>query len=85
MIVAAIGILLSIAGMFMVKCKEGATQKQLLKCPAGRYAGQFRADSDRSGHMAAIALDYLGHFRFGCFRPGSRCDHWSDHRILYLR
>jgi K(+)-stimulated pyrophosphate-energized sodium pump len=31
MIVAAIGILLSIAGMFMVKCKEGATQKQLLK------------------------------------------------------
>ena len=30
MLVAAIGILLSIAGMFMVKCKEGATQKQLL-------------------------------------------------------
>ncbi|MHC4292141.1 MAG: sodium-translocating pyrophosphatase [Planctomycetota bacterium] len=30
MIVAAIGILLSIAGMFMIKCKEGATQKQLL-------------------------------------------------------
>jgi K(+)-stimulated pyrophosphate-energized sodium pump len=30
MIVAAVGILLSIAGMFMVKCKEGATQKQLL-------------------------------------------------------
>jgi K(+)-stimulated pyrophosphate-energized sodium pump len=31
MIVAGIGILLSIAGMFMVKCKEGATQKNLLK------------------------------------------------------
>jgi K(+)-stimulated pyrophosphate-energized sodium pump len=31
MIVAAIGIVLSIAGMFMVKCKEGATQKELLK------------------------------------------------------
>ncbi len=31
MIVAAIGILLSIAGMFMIKCKEGATQKELLK------------------------------------------------------
>jgi K(+)-stimulated pyrophosphate-energized sodium pump len=30
MIVAAIGILLSIAGMFMVKCKEGASQKNLL-------------------------------------------------------
>ena len=30
MIVAAIGILLSIAGMFMIKCKEGASQKQLL-------------------------------------------------------
>jgi K(+)-stimulated pyrophosphate-energized sodium pump len=31
MIVAAIGILLSIAGMYMIKCEEGATQKQLLK------------------------------------------------------
>lgn len=31
MIVAGIGILLSIAGMFMVKCKEGASQKNLLR------------------------------------------------------
>ncbi|MEM7315780.1 MAG: sodium-translocating pyrophosphatase, partial [Planctomycetota bacterium] len=31
MIVAGIGTLLSIAGIFMVKCKEGATQKELLK------------------------------------------------------
>ena len=31
MIVAAIGIILSIVGMFMIKCKEGASQKQLLK------------------------------------------------------
>ncbi|MFC1763143.1 sodium-translocating pyrophosphatase [Planctomycetota bacterium] len=31
MIVAGVGIALSIVGMFMVKCKEGATQKQLLK------------------------------------------------------
>ena len=31
MIVAGVGTLLSIAGMFMVKCKEGATQKGLLK------------------------------------------------------
>jgi K(+)-stimulated pyrophosphate-energized sodium pump len=30
MVIAAIGILLSIAGIFMVKAKEGATQKQLL-------------------------------------------------------
>ncbi|MBE0535543.1 MAG: sodium-translocating pyrophosphatase [Phycisphaerae bacterium] len=30
MIVAGIGIILSIAGMFMVKCKEGASQKNLL-------------------------------------------------------
>jgi len=30
MIVAAVGILLSIIGIFMVKCKEGATQKNLL-------------------------------------------------------
>jgi K(+)-stimulated pyrophosphate-energized sodium pump len=30
MIVAGIGIVLSIIGMFMVKCKEGATQKNLL-------------------------------------------------------
>ncbi|MBW8016721.1 MAG: sodium-translocating pyrophosphatase [Planctomycetes bacterium] len=31
MIVAGIGILLSIAGMYMVRCKEGATQKNLLR------------------------------------------------------
>ncbi len=31
MIVAGVGILLSIAGMFMVKCKEGASQKNLLR------------------------------------------------------
>ncbi len=31
MIVAGIGTLLSIVGMFMVKCKEGASQKNLLK------------------------------------------------------
>jgi len=31
MIVAGLGIILSIAGMFMVRCKEGATQKNLLK------------------------------------------------------
>jgi K(+)-stimulated pyrophosphate-energized sodium pump len=31
MIVAGIGIALSIAGIFLVKCREGATQKQLLK------------------------------------------------------
>ena len=31
MLVAAVGILLSIVGIFMVKCREGATQKQLLQ------------------------------------------------------
>ena len=31
MIVAGVGILLSIAGIFMVKCEEGASQKNLLK------------------------------------------------------
>jgi len=31
MVVAGIGIILSIAGIFMVKCKEGATQKNLLR------------------------------------------------------
>ncbi len=31
MIVAGIGIILSIAGIFMVKCREGATQKNLLR------------------------------------------------------
>ena len=39
MIVAGIGILLSIVGIFMVKCKEGATQKNLLTRPADRNLG----------------------------------------------
>ena len=39
MLVAAIGILLSIAGIFMVKCKEGASQKQLLRALLKGTAG----------------------------------------------
>ncbi len=31
MIVAGIGTLLSIVGIFMVRCREGATQKKLLR------------------------------------------------------
>ena len=52
MIVAGIGTLLSIVGMFMVKCREGATQKELLTGPARGHTGQLRPDhSGAAGHV----------------------------------
>ena len=84
MIVAAIGILLSIAGMFMVRCKEGATQKELLKALLVGTLGSSVLILIVLAVMAQFGHDYLGHLRFGCFRLGRRCGHWSDHRVLYL-
>jgi K(+)-stimulated pyrophosphate-energized sodium pump len=62
MIVAGIGILLSIAGIFMVKCKEGATQKNLLTALLKGTLG--------SSILIVIALAimaYMGMITWGIF------------------
>jgi len=62
MIVAGIGILLSIAGMFMVKCKEGASQKNLLTALLKGTLG--------SSVLIVIALAvmaYMGMITWGIF------------------
>jgi K(+)-stimulated pyrophosphate-energized sodium pump len=53
MIVAGIGVLLSIAGIFMVKCKEGASQKNLLTALLKGTLG--------SSIMIMIALAIMAH------------------------
>jgi hypothetical protein len=45
MIVAAIGILLSIAGVYMVRTREQATQKNLLNALLARYGRQLGPDT----------------------------------------
>jgi len=62
MIVAGIGILLSIAGIFMVKCKEGASQKNLLTALLKGTLG--------SSVLIVVALAimaYLGMIPWGIF------------------
>jgi K(+)-stimulated pyrophosphate-energized sodium pump len=60
MIVAGVGTLLSIVGMFMVKCKEGATQKGLLKA---LLTGTL-------GSSALIVLALIGMWQLGMIGGG---------------
>jgi len=60
MIVAGVGTLLSIAGMFMVRCKEGATQKGLLKA---LLTGTL-------GSSALIVLALVGMWQLGMISGG---------------
>jgi K(+)-stimulated pyrophosphate-energized sodium pump len=62
MLVAAIGIILSIVGMFFVKCKEGATQKQLLKALLLGTLG-----SSVLILFALVGLKYMGFITWGIF------------------
>jgi len=83
MVVAGLGILLSIAGIFMVRCKEDATQKNLLR--ALLVAWQFRSNHRGCCGTGCFALDYLGCVWLGYFRLGGRCSDWTIHRVLYFR
>jgi len=66
MLVAAVGILLSIVGIFMVKCREGATQKQLLQSLLKGTLGSSVFI------LAAVAImAYFGLITWGIF--GSVC------------
>ena len=85
MIIAAIGIFLSLIGIFMVRTREGATMKELLH--------SLGLGTNVSACLIAVATfvilymlgieNWLGlvlrHQRFG-----SRCRDWSSHRILHL-
>ncbi len=62
MIVAGIGIILSIAGIFMVRCKEGATQKNLLNSLLLGTAG-----SSVLILLSLIGLKYAGYITWGIF------------------
>ncbi|MCT4601224.1 MAG: sodium-translocating pyrophosphatase [Marinifilaceae bacterium] len=62
MLVAAIGIILSIIGIFLVRTKEGATQKNLLKA---LFVGTF--GSSLLILIALVALAYFGWITWGVF------------------
>ena len=62
MLVAAIGIVLSIVGIFMVRTKENATQKNLLRA---LFVGTF--GSSVLILIAIIGLAYLGWITWGVF------------------
>lgn len=62
LLVAAIGIILSIVGIFMVRTKEGATQKNLLRA---LFVGTF--GSSVLVLIALVALAYLNWITWGVF------------------
>ena len=85
MIVAGIGTLLSIAGIFMVRCKEDASQKNLLRA---LLTGTL--SSSLLIILVVIwtgpgGLDQLGHVRLRGRRPARRRPHRPVHRVLHFR
>ncbi len=84
MIVAAIGIILSIVGIFMVRAKESATQKNLLNA---LLLGTGGSSVLILVAMAGMAYHWLGNL--GCiwrcgYWFGRWCYYWSGYRIFYF-
>jgi K(+)-stimulated pyrophosphate-energized sodium pump len=70
MLVSAIGILLSIAGIYMIRTKEDASPKTLLPCSACSYG--------------LGKLDYMGCIRCCSLRSCCRCYYRSGYGIFYI-
>ncbi len=85
MLVAAIGILLSILGIFMVRTKESANQKNLLNALLLGTGSSSVFILVAMAILAYFELDFLGCFRFGRFRAAGRRNYRSGHRIFHLR
>ena len=85
MIVAGIGIILSIVGIFMVRAKESATQKNLLNALASGNRRQLGPDTYCHGYHGLTGLGKLGHLWCSCFRSYCRCDHRTGNGTIYLR
>ena len=77
MMVSAIGILLSIAGVYMVRTKESATPKALLRALLLGTGGSSALILVVLAIMAAVRLDYMGCIRSCCFRSCCRCNNWT--------
>ena len=76
MIVAAIGIILSIIGIYMVRTKESATQKTLLRA---LFIGTF--GSSVLILIALVGLAFAGWITWGCF-PGQLLLVWQPVLLL---
>ena len=75
MLVSAIGILLSIAGIYMVRTKESASPKTLLRALLLGTGGSSALILVVLAVMAVCRLDYLGCFRCCSCRSCCRCNY----------
>ncbi len=85
MLVSAIGILLSIAGIYMVRTKEDSSPKTLLRALLLGTGGSSALILGVLAIMACGKLDNLGCIRCCSCRSCCRCHHRSVHRIFYIR
>ena len=86
MLIAAVGILLSIAGIFAVRTREGASMKNLLAALSRGHQPELAAHC--GGHfphpVAAGTGQLAGHRRLGSGGPAGGRHHWALHGVLYL-
>ena len=64
MLIAAVGILLSIIGIFLVRTKEGATMRELLHSLG--VGGEFQFAADRPRHIPASSTCWASGTGWGC-------------------
>ena len=80
MIIAAVGVFLSLLGIFLVRTKEGATMKDLLRSLSfGTNSRRVICHSILVGHRQLAGPLFLCHFWFGC-----RCHHRPGYGVLHL-
>ena len=77
MIVSGIGILLSIAGIYMVRTKEDASPKTLLRALLLGNRWKFCSDTCSTGGYGLCRNDHLGCIWLSSFRFAGRCNYWS--------
>ena len=85
MLVAAIGIVLSIVGIFMVQTKEDAGAKSLLNSLLIGTGGSSLLVLAAIAGMAAMGLDNMGNLWFCCNWLSCWSYYWSGNGILYIR
>ena len=85
MLVAAIGIIFSILGIFMVRTKESATQKNLLNALLLGTGGSSVLILLAMAGMAAMGWITWGVFGAVVIGLAARCNYRTGNRVFYFR
>lgn len=85
MIIAAVGIFLSLLGIFLVRTKDGATMKDLLhSLGLGTNIAALLVGAASFAILYLLGLELAGRFILRCHRSRGRSHHRSGYRILHI-